>query len=93
MLQRIAGRLFHHAGPCLGDVDASEGSRHRSQDDPEAFVSSEWLGLESMLAEVESGMGQWEEEPNKRLGFWVGCEINIKSCSSCGFVSIGNLAA
>ncbi|KAK3532593.1 hypothetical protein QTP86_025349, partial [Hemibagrus guttatus] len=40
VLQRIAGRLFHHAGPCLGDVDASEGSRHRSQYDPEAFVST-----------------------------------------------------
>ncbi|GAA6089124.1 protein kinase, cAMP-dependent, catalytic, alpha, genome duplicate a isoform X1 [Tachysurus ichikawai] len=58
VLQRLAGRLFHHAGPCLGDVDAGEGSRHRSQDDPEAFVSSEWLGSESMLADVEPDVGQ-----------------------------------
>lgn len=54
VLQRLAGRLFHRAGPCLGDLDAGEGSRHHSQDDSEAFVSSEWLGFESMLAEVES---------------------------------------
>lgn len=54
VLQRLAGRLFHHAGPCLGDLDAGEGNRHRSRDDPQAFVSSEWLGLESMLVEVES---------------------------------------
>lgn len=53
MLQRLAGRLFYHAGPCLGDLDAGEGSRHHSQDDPEAFVSSERLGVESMLAEME----------------------------------------
>lgn len=53
VLQRLADRLFHHTSPCLGDLDAGEGSGRRSQDDPEAFVSSEWMILESMLAEVE----------------------------------------
>lgn len=52
VLQRLAGRLFHHAGPCLGDLGTGEGIRHHFQDDPEAFVSSEWLRLESMLEEV-----------------------------------------
>lgn len=54
VLQRLADRLFLHAGPCLGDLDVGGEIRHRSQDDPEAWVSSELLGLESMLAEVES---------------------------------------
>lgn len=67
VLQRLADRLFHHAGPCLGDLDAGEGTGHRSQDDPEAFVSSEWMSLESMHAEgSRDWVGLWEEEPTEQ---------------------------
>lgn len=67
VLQRLAGRLFHHAGPCLGDLDAGEGGRHRTRDYPEAFVSSEWLVLESMLAEAEP-----DAVPGRLLIGWDG---------------------
>lgn len=84
MLQRLAGRLFHHAGPCLGDVDAGEGSRHHSQDDPEDFVCREWLSLESMLGEVEPNdvprrlVTGWDGGRRSRTRGWVFREMYDK---------------
>lgn len=41
VIHKLAGRLFHRGGPCLGDMSGGEGTHHRPQEELEACHSSE----------------------------------------------------
>lgn len=42
VIHKLAGRLFHRAGPCLGDIGSGEGRNDQPQEELEACSRSEF---------------------------------------------------
>lgn len=59
VLQRLAERLFHRAGPCLGDSSGGEGGYYQSQDESEASCWSEWLTWGIMWVKTAGTVSVW----------------------------------
>lgn len=55
VIHKLAGRLFHRAGPCLGDIGNGEGRHDRPQEELEACNWSEFLFWSWAVAWVRGG--------------------------------------